>query len=473
MQKNITQVTVRRLLPLLAGLLLCTIAMIGWNFRSLVMTSMQEHILSIAQITKAGLTAHMKSGQMEKRAYFLQEISAAPHIQSISIIRTDAVSNQFGKSLIGETVENPSLTPILNRKEPYYELDEWSERATLRAIVPYIATSHGSLNCLQCHHVAENTVLGAVDVVLDVTEYRNWAWTYLLVLFLIVSFFTALILFTTSRIIEEYVRKPLLDLIHLAKSIFFRTHTHEFNHFKSAEFIEVVHHFEKIEEELNAREERIQLASSQFESLNNDVDTTLKETILAMAEAEEIRSHETRNHTRRVIEYSRLLGRLSGMSENDLDILITAAPLHDIGKIGIPDSILLKPGPLDEEERMIIMMHSKMGYDILKHSNRDVLQAAAVIAHEHHERWDGLGYPQSLKGEEIHIFGRIVAIADVFDALSTKRVYKEAWDDNSIQEYFLQERGHAFDPSLVDLFLEHYDRFHALFNGSDDHATEN
>ena len=182
-----------------------------------------------------------------------------------------------------------------------------------------------------------------------------------------------------------------------------------------------------------------------------------------MGEAEEIRSKETRHHTRRVIEYSNLLAMIAGMNEHDINLLVTAAPLHDIGKIGIPDSILLKPGILNDEERTIMKTHSALGYDILKYSERDVLQAAATIAYEHHERWDGLGYPRKLKGDEIHIFGRIVAIADVFDALGTKRVYKDAWPLEKVKEYFQEQKGKAFDPYLTDLLLEHFVQFEALY----------
>jgi response regulator RpfG family c-di-GMP phosphodiesterase len=150
------------------------------------------------------------------------------------------------------------------------------------------------------------------------------------------------------------------------------------------------------------------------------------------------------------------------MEEHEIDLLVTATPLHDIGKIGIPDSILLKVGPLSDEERTIMKTHSQLGHDILKHSEREVLQAAATIALEHHERWDGLGYPKGLKGENIHIFGRIVAMADVFDALGTKRVYKEAWLLGEVKAYFKEERGRSFDPRLVDLFLEHFHKFEVM-----------
>jgi len=464
MKKNITYLTLRRVLPLLLILMLCMIIVIGLNFRSLILASMEAQVLSIAQIIKSGLTAHMKAGMMDKRTYFLHEIASAPHVKSVTIIRSDEVCEQFGQCLTGEKRVDPSLRAILQSKKPYFIMSDWGEKATMRVVVPYIATSKGNLNCLQCHHVSENTVLGAVDIELDVTEYRNQALTYLLILFLVISFFTMVIIRNTSNVIEEFVRKPLLELIQLAKSVFYRTDTRDHDLFQSEEFMQVASQFIKFGEELKEREARIELSTMKFSSLNNEMDTTLKETLFAMGETEEMRSKETRKHTRRVVEYSRLLGKLIGLGEQEIDLLATAAPLHDIGKIGIPDSILLKPGSLDDEERVIMHMHATMGHDILKHSERDVLQAAATIAYEHHERWDGLGYPRGLRGEEIHIFGRIVAIADVFDALGTKRVYKESWPLEQVKKYFEEESGKAFDPHIVNLLVHYYSQFEVLYN---------
>jgi response regulator RpfG family c-di-GMP phosphodiesterase len=120
---------------------------------------------------------------------------------------------------------------------------------------------------------------------------------------------------------------------------------------------------------------------------------------------------------------------------------------------------LLKPGKLDPEEYVVMKTHSSIGYDILKNSNRPLLKAAAIIAHEHHEKWDGSGYPNALSGENIHIYGRIIALADVFDALSCDRVYKKAWPMDKIIELIINESGRHFDPKLVDMFMANLDRF--------------
>lgn len=463
MKKNITQLTIHRLSPWILLMLLFIMLMIGLNFRSLVLVSMEDRVFSIAQITKAGLTAHMKAGLMDKRAYLLKEIEITPSITRFSIIRSDEVFKQFGEGQKSETRADPFLKSILDSKQPYFSISDWGEKATVRGVIPYIASSKGNLNCLECHHVSEGTALGAIDVELDVSDYHDQAFQYLMILFGVIAVFTIILTRQMSRIIEKYVRKPLLSLIHLAKSVFYRTDSVDKVTFQSEEFEEVASQFRKFGMELKERESRIEEKSQAFQSLSHEIDTTLKETLFAMGEAEERRSRETANHTRRVVEYSRLLGELNGLESEAVNVLMAAAPLHDIGKIGIPDSILLKPERLSDEERRIMQTHASIGYEILRHSERDVLQAAAMIAYQHHERWDGNGYPRGIRGEDIHIYGRIVAIVDVFDALGTRRVYKEPWKLEEIWQYFSGESGKAFDPKLVELFLANRERFEALY----------
>lgn len=188
--------------------------------------------------------------------------------------------------------------------------------------------------------------------------------------------------------------------------------------------------------------------------LNIELESTEKEIILTLGEISEARSHETGHHVRRVAEYSNLLAYKYGLSPNETKILKLASPMHDVGKLAIPDSILNKPASLTKEEFDIMKTHSKIGYDMLKASNRRIMKSAAIIALEHHEKFDGTGYPYGLKGNSIHIYGRITAIADVFDALGTKRVYKDAWSLNKILLLFKKEKGHHFDPTLVDIFFD-------------------
>ena len=198
--------------------------------------------------------------------------------------------------------------------------------------------------------------------------------------------------------------------------------------------------------------EKLKLEKESF--LEKEIEDTQKEVVFKMGAIGETRSKETGNHVKRVAEYSKILALEYGLSESDAEVLKQASPMHDIGKVGIPDNILKKPGRLDKDEIEIMKTHSKLGYEMLKGSNRPLLKVAAILAHEHHEKWDGSGYPRGLKGEEINIFGRITAIADVFDALGSNRCYKEAWEDERVYELFRKQRGKHFDPKLVDIFFD-------------------
>ncbi len=173
----------------------------------------------------------------------------------------------------------------------------------------------------------------------------------------------------------------------------------------------------------------------------------------------ETRSKETGNHVRRVAEYSKLLALKYGMKEEEAELLKQASPMHDIGKVGIPDNILNKPGKLTFEEFEKMKEHTKIGYEMLKSSNRSIIKTAAIVAIEHHEKYDGTGYPNNIKGENIHIYGRITSVADVFDALGSDRCYKKAWDDEKIFNLLKEERGKQFDPKLIDIFFENLDIF--------------
>lgn len=173
----------------------------------------------------------------------------------------------------------------------------------------------------------------------------------------------------------------------------------------------------------------------------------------------ETRSQETGLHVKRVAEYSYLLAILYGLDEKEANLLRQASPMHDIGKVGIPDNILNKPGKLTPEEFEIMKSHAQLDYEMLKHSKRDILKASAIVAREHHEKWDGSGYPRGLSGENIHIYGRITAIADVFDALAHDRVYKKAWNLEEIYDLLKEEKGKHFDPKLIDIFFNNLDKF--------------
>ena len=182
------------------------------------------------------------------------------------------------------------------------------------------------------------------------------------------------------------------------------------------------------------------------------------ETLQMLGKSAEYKDPETNAHTQRVAHYCKLLASAYGLDENLQDIVFYASPFHDLGKIGIPDKILLKPAKLDTDEYEIMKRHSQIGYEILKGSKSKYLKAGGVIAYNHHEKYDGSGYPNGLKGENIPIFGRITAIADVFDALTSNRPYKKAWSVNEAFDLLIEEKEKHFDPFLVDLFIENREK---------------
>ena len=182
-----------------------------------------------------------------------------------------------------------------------------------------------------------------------------------------------------------------------------------------------------------------------------------RDTVLRLCKAAEYRDPETGAHILRMAHYSRLIAQQLGLPEAEQQLLLEAAPMHDIGKVGIADHILLKPGRLTEEEFEIMKKHATFGYDLLKGSGSRVLQAGAEIALGHHEKFDGTGYPQGLKGEAIPLFSRIVAVADVFDALTSERPYKKAWNVEAAVDHLVAGSGTHFDPKCVQAFLTAWD----------------
>ncbi|HAC71390.1 MAG TPA: response regulator receiver protein, partial [Arcobacter skirrowii] len=190
---------------------------------------------------------------------------------------------------------------------------------------------------------------------------------------------------------------------------------------------------------------------------NKEIEELQKEIIFTMGSIAEFRSQETGEHIKRVAKYSKVLATAYGLCEDEVDMLELASPMHDIGKIAIPDAILNKPAKLTNEEFEIIKTHAQKGYDMLHISNRPLFKVASQIALTHHEKYDGTGYPNSLKGEDIPIFGRITALADVFDAIGSDRCYKKAWEMEKVLEFIKEQRGKHFDPKLVDIFFENLD----------------
>jgi len=168
---------------------------------------------------------------------------------------------------------------------------------------------------------------------------------------------------------------------------------------------------------------------------------------------------ETSGHVQRVSEYSELIAKLLGYGEEQAELIKRASAMHDIGKVTTPDNILHKPSKHTDEEAVIMKDHAQAGYEILQKSKLPLMQVAAIIAHQHHEKWDGSGYPRGLKGKETHIIGRIVAFADVLDALSSSRKYKDGWNLDEIFAFLKSQRAKHFDPRITDLFMDNFGLF--------------
>lgn len=193
--------------------------------------------------------------------------------------------------------------------------------------------------------------------------------------------------------------------------------------------------------------------------LNEEIDKAQREMIRVLGEAGEHRSLETGNHVTRVAIYSTMLAKQMNLTPQEIETITMASPMHDIGKIGIPDAVLQKPGRFTDEEYAVMKNHSEIGYEILHGSESALMCAAALISREHHERYDGQGYPRGLSGDEINLLARIVAVSDVFDALISDRCYKKAWEPARVRELFEEERGRQFDPRVVDALFDLWDQF--------------
>lgn len=203
--------------------------------------------------------------------------------------------------------------------------------------------------------------------------------------------------------------------------------------------------------------------TEELQKSKEELEATQEELIHILGDISESRSHETGDHIRRVAEISYKLALYYGLPQAEANKIRLAAPMHDLGKVSIPDAVLNKPGRFTDEEFAKMKSHASEGEQILMQSKRELLRFAATLAGSHHERWDGKGYPRGLKGEEIPLAGRICAVADVLDALASPRCYKPAWPEEKVREEFVKQRGAQFQPELVDMLLEHWDEMFDCF----------
>lgn len=290
--------------------------------------------------------------------------------------------------------------------------------------------------------------------------------------FALMVVFTA---FVTSLFIILFVRRsmwPLRTVIHDMQAIVLkRDFERRVIPVQNDEVGQLAKEFNLMSEYLGRAMNRLKnIAHSEAEA-RIEIRNRERETLEVLSRTSDHKDPETAKHTTRVGMYAALLSELRGDSRDEIDLMRWAVPLHDIGKVGIPDAILLKNRSLTDKERIVMESHVLIGHEILMDSASPILRAGADIVRSHHERWDGSGYPEGLKGTDIPVRGRITGMVDVFDALTTARTYKEAWSFEDSIQWILEKRGIDFDPELVDLFIAASDRVRRIlvdYGESDD-----
>lgn len=447
MKKTIKNITFTRLIQVFAFAILIVIITIGLGYRAFLQNVMEKQAYTVSSAIKAGLTSHMKAGIMDKREYFLDEIKELEDIENIHIINTR--KNDFEKT--------PSILEVLKTKDSFFE---WSDiDGKLKATMPYIADSKGTLNCTSCHDAQDGDVLGIIEMTIDINSSQELVMKYGYLLVILLCVLAFIILANFSGLVEKYISKPLSQVMNHGEDAYNSYSTLKSDDYESHELSTVAQNINKFSESVLLKNKEINQKNIDLQDLNEEIENTLKDTMMAMGEIEEIRSEETKHHTERVSKLSALFAAAYGLNEEEIKLIALASPLHDIGKVAISDDILKKPARLTVEEYKVMQTHTELGHKVLKHSKRKALKAAADIAHGHHEKWDGSGYPQGLQSYDIPIFARIVAIVDVLDALLCKRVYKDAWPEEKVKSLLREESGQHFEPKLVEIALENFDTY--------------
>lgn len=459
---SIRTITVRSMINLLLVAAIILLAIVAFSFRLISHNVIQSKTLAVSQVIIAGLTAHMKAEITAKQDYFLNEIKSLHGVDDVTLIVSEGVTKQFGVNAGRRGATDAVATEVLRTGKAVYVMNEFDVAPHVRAVIPYVATTDGALNCIKCHDVPAGSVLGAVDIKLNLSDYRDLAFGLMAGTAILGGVFIVLIIINTFGIIQRHVKRPLDELMKKAKDAYFTQTPLEPEVFASMEFEEIAHKFNMFNTAVLTNQNLIKEKNQELLAMNDEVEETLKQTIFTMGVVEEQRSRETSNHTKRVTEYCHLLAARLELPARDVELITAASPLHDIGKLGVPDAILNKPGKLTDDEFEIIKNHPGIGYAMLLHSSRDILKAAAIIAYQHHEKWDGTGYPRGLRGADIHIFGRIAALADVYDALSSDRIYRRTWPHADVVTWISQQKGKHFDPDLVDIFMENLADFTAI-----------
>ncbi len=462
-RKSIKNITLTRLIQIfiIASVVISIVMLLA--YKQFFKYTVESKALEISAVVKAGLTSHMKANIMDKREYFLNEIKNINNIKSLYIIRAEAVIKQFGESNLTNEKSYKSLPSIISVLDKNTFL--WDEDSkSVHAIIPYKASATGELNCLACHHAEDGETLGALEISLDIEEFQALTSSYGYLLISLLLLFALAIIAIIYNFLEKYLTKPLIKIANEADVAYKDRLSINIDNYEVSELYSLAHNLNDLNKDVVEKEKELESKNEELEHLNNEIELTLRETMIAIGEVEEVRSNDVKNHTRRVALLSATIAKDYGLSQEAVKLIELTSPLHDIGKIGISDAILLKPDRLTDAEFEIMKTHAELGYNILNHSKRVALKTAAEIAYGHHEKYDGSGYPQGIKGEDIPIFARIVAIVDVLDALLCSRIYKDAWKTEDVLAYVIKEKGKHFDPSLVDIVEQNFEKYSKLID---------
>lgn len=438
----------------------------------IIITTERENLLDSADNTLATNTEMlnrsvrviMLNGEAPLAVQTLRSLQSISELENIAIYRTDGtlafsdfetlneVNGNIGRDMFEETprlpgssLQNNHFDTVINQKIPVKIRSR--ELETIEYYFPMINTP----DCRGCHG-ADHFIRGVQHLEISVaTVYQriNQATLTLTLIFIIAGIVIAavLILFIRSMII-----RPLRKIGNAVQNVSAGNLNVKVNSRRSDEFGVIERHTNEMIDSLRQRTEEIQ--------------TTQDVTILSLASIAETRDNETGNHIIRTEYYVRILGEYLRNNEEYTDVLTDemltvmykSAPLHDIGKVGIPDSILLKAGPLSDEEWLIMKSHPQLGHDALKVAEERLgtssfLSTARELIISHHEKWDGTGYPSGFSGKDIPLSGRLMALADVYDALLSERPYKKAFTHEEAKTIILQSRGTHFDPMIADAFI--------------------
>ncbi len=454
MKKSLKSMTLKKMAISALFIFIIIISFTSYSYKRLTHSAMLDKGHSIATFVQAGLISHMQTSSHEKQRQYIHNLQNVSDIVDIKIIHSPQVTAQFALPSHQQYFKDPIIANVFKNKKPNYRFTSLGKNPNiLRVTFPYIADYDKSIDCLLCHNVADGTVLGAVDFYIDMSPYNRMSSKYIYIMLTILVFSLLGVLIYMFRFIDDHIVDPMEELILNSKSAYENHHLINMDTIESIELQAIAQKMNLINAQVLTQAENLQAKSNELLLLNQEIEATRNEIINTVGNICGVLSTSTAYHMQRVSQYAYLLAKAYGLNDEECNLILSATPLYDIGKAGIPYNILYKPGALASDELAAIRQHPQLGYEMLKHSSHALLQTIATISHEHHEHWDGQGYPQGLKAEEIHIYARIVAIADVFDALISKRTYKNAWPIEDVITYFTNEKGRHFDPRLVDIFI--------------------